>query len=440
MKDSELLKTTEALAELIKEKKGKVNPAEAALATGYSLDDINEGFARLLELYESKVSIDKANGFIYFDFEFPLVPRGKRTFKEVFYSIASKAYKVFKVVYKAAIAVVLVAYALIFAIILIALAFSGGDRDRKGIGFDAVINIFLAIVRGMQIAAISSDMIEYAEGDDGMKYKRLKDRGPQKGFISSVYDFVFGPERVKSDPLSDAKEAIAYLKKISQGKLTASSILLLAGGNFETAENKLAEYVGRYKGDLFIDSNGVLQAEFHNLEKVDANLLEGKIIYYFDESEPPWVMNGNSIGKNLGIIFLNLFNLFVSANFVVFSLEPGSGMDLFINIGLGFFPFTFSLMFFLIPLLRIPYTLLKKIERNKSIIRKKLFRGIMRTIKTQATKDEIFSIGGISSDEASKADKILEELLNDLQGTINISESGTPVYEFERLRNELKIS
>ncbi len=440
MKETSIPAVTEALVGLIKEKRGKVNPAEAALATGYSLDEINDGFSRLLELYESKVGMDKANGFIYFDFVFPLIPRGKRTFKEILYSVASKAYKVFKVVYKAAIAVVLVVYALIFAIILIALAFSGGDRDRKDIGFDAVINIFLAIVRGMQVAAITSDMMEYTEGENGLRYKRLKDRGPKKGFISSVYDFVFGPERIKFDPLSDAKEVIAYLKKISQGKLTASSILLLAGGNFESAESRLAEYVGRYKGDLFIDNNGVMLAEFHNLEKVESSMLEGKIVYYFDEAEHPWVMNGNGIGKNLGIIFLNLFNLIVSANFVAFSLEPGSGIDTFINIGLGYFPFIFSLMFFIIPLARIPYTIIKRMERNKSIIRKKLFRGIIRTIKTNPTIEEIFNVGGVAPEEADKAKKIFEELLTDLQGTIQITENGTAVYEFERLRYELKIS
>jgi len=452
--NTSVVKVIKEIEDLVIKKHGTINPSEVALATGYSLDTISDGFSRLLELYESRVSMDTNTGNIVYNFVFPLRKRGKKTFKEHFLSLSIAAYKIFKKVYKISIGVILILYTIVFALMILAvvIAASRGDNNRngKGLGFDVVVNLFLAIINGMQLAAITSDMVEYGRDSHNMKYRKIKgDTSPKKSFIQSVYDFVFGPERVKFAPLSDAREVMAYLKQISNGKLTAGSILLLAGGTYDTAENRLAEYVGRFKGDLNITNDGILLAEFHNLQKVDNSWLNGKIIYYFDEADAPYIMNGNTIGKNIGIVFMNVFNLLVSmlisTDYIAFgqesfAIQAFGNAGIFFSLFLGIFPFIFSILFFIIPLIRIPFNFINNKKRDENLMKKKIFRGIIKNINFSATIEDIFKGGDILPNEVSLAKNVFEKMLMELQGEISISETGIPVYSFNRLSKELKIS
>lgn len=438
MKETSINLVVSKLEELIEKKKGKINPYEAALATGYSLDEINSGFSRLLELFESKVSMDPTNGAIVFDFAYPLRDRGKKSFKEIMTVVAEKAYKIFKKVYKVSIGVILIVYTVLFALIMIGImiASSNRDSDSKGFSFDFIGSIFLGIIRGMQMAAITSSMVDYQTDSSGMRYRHVKSDSPAgKKFIPSVYDFVFGPERVPSDPLSDAREVLAYLKKISNGKLTAGSILLLAGGDYDKAESKLAEYSGRFQGDLSIANDGTLTAEFNNLQQVEKSWLEGKIVYYFDETDEPYIMNGNSGGKNFAIIAMNLFNFIASIVLMGAFIDSAA-----LAILLGIIPFIFSLLFFLIPLIRIPYNAVKNKERSRNILRKKLFRGIIKNLHKSSTSEELYADAGFTAEDIEKGADALSELVIDLRGDISISEQGKPLYSFTRLSKELKIS
>jgi|YNPMSStandDraft_1061717.scaffolds.fasta_scaffold00001_5 hypothetical protein len=423
------------LTELIKKKKGKINPYEVALETGFSIDDINDGFKRLLEIYESKLQADMQTGSVEFIFTYPLVKRGKKTFKEIAAQIATKAYEIFKKVYKISIGVILIVYTTIFVLLILAamIAASSSDKDnRRSFNLGFIVDIFYAIIRGMQIAYITSDMTTYYTDDSGFRYRALK-KEPKKSFINSVYDFVFGPERVKIDDLANAREVMAFLQQVSNGKLTAGAIALLSGVSMDVAESKLAEYVGKFKGDLQINDDGTIVAEFYNLQKVSPELLKGKIEYYFDEVEEPYVHNGNTTGKNIAIFFMNLFNLFVSA-FVM-----SSGIDnAWIIIFLGVFPFVFSLLFFLIPLVRLLIVRYLNKKREKNIIRKKLFRAIVKLNKN-ATEKEILAAASIPSNEFDLAKSILNEMVIDYRGEIDISEIGEPIYKFDKLLCDIKL-
>ncbi len=426
------------LEKLIKQKRGTINASEAAVATGYSIDEINTGFSRMIELYESKVSMDYSTGAVVYNFAYPLKPRGKKSFKEIMTSVGEAAYKVFKKVYKVAIGVILIVYTVLFAVILLAAMVAGSsnrdnDRGGGGIRFDFLINIFMSIIHGMQMAAITRNMVEYSTDSYGMRYQTV--RKDKKNFIASVYDFVFGPERVPQDPLDDAKEVVAYLKKQSEGKLTAGSILLLSGGNYDSAESKLAEYSGRFEGDLQITTDAVLVSEFYHLQAVEPSWLDGKIVYYFDEAEAPWVLTGNTTGRNFAVIAMNAFNLVFSS--ILIGTYFNNALMAF---ALGFFPLVFSILFFLVPLFRIFYNMKRNKERKESILKKKLFRGIIKNVHTSASQEQIFADGGVIGEEFEDAKAVFEKSVIDYAGEINISEMGTPLYSFRRLSQELKIA
>lgn len=423
------------ITELIEKKKGKINPYEVALETGYSIDDINDGLRRLLELYDSKLKADMQTGSVEFIFSYPLIKRGKKTLKEIAAQIATKAYQIFKKVYKISIGIILIVYTIIFALMILAamIAASSSDRDnRRNINLGFIVDIFYAIIRGMQIAYITTDMTSYYTDESGLRYRSIK-KEPKKSFINSVYDFVFGPERVKIDELANAREVMAFLQQVSGGKLTAGAIALLSGVSMDVAESKLAEYVGKFKGDLQINEDGTVVAEFYNLQKVSPELLKGKIEYYFDEIEEPYIHNGNTTGKNIAIFTMNLFNLFVSSAVITSNID-----NIWILIFLGIFPFVFSILFFLIPLIRLPIISYLNKKREKHIIRKKLFRAIVKLNK-QATVNEIFATAGISNNEKDLAQSILNEMVIDYRGEIDINDTGEAIYKFDKLLNDIKL-
>ena len=424
------------IPEFIKLKKGKINPYEIALETGYSIDEINDALKRLLEIYESKIQADMKTGSVEFVFTYPLVKRGKKSIKEILALFADKSYQIFKKVYKVSIGVILIVYTVLFALLILAalVASSAGDRDnrRSNINLGFIVDIIYAIIRGMQISYITREMTDYYTDSSGLYYKSQK-KEPKKSFINSVYDFVFGPERVKTDDLSDAREVMAYLQKVSNGRLTAGAISLLSGVPMDLAESKLAEYVGKFKGELFINSDGSVYAEFPNLQKVSKELLEGKIIYYFDEIEEPYILNGNSSGKNAGIFFMNLFNLFISLS-ILNSLNESSTFLFFF----GLFPFVFSVLFFLIPIIRFFVNYALNIKREKNIIRKKLFRAILN-INKPATENDIFYEARIDQNQLEIAKSILKKMLIDYRGEIEMNENGVVFYKFDKLLNDINL-
>jgi len=424
------------IPEFIKLKKGKINPYEIALETGYSIDEINDALKRLLEIYESKIQADLKTGSVEFVFTYPLVKRGKQSFKETLALIADKSYQIFKKVYKISIGVILIVYTVLFALLILAalVASSAGDRDnrRSNINLGFIVDIIYAIIRGMQISYITREMTDYYTDSSGLYYRSQK-KEPKKSFINSVYDFVFGPERVKTDDLSDAREVMAYLQKVSNGRLTAGAISLLSGVPMDVAESKLAEYVGKFKGDLFINSDGSVYAEFPNLQKVSKELLEGKIIYYFDEIEEPYILNGNSSGKNTAIFFMNLFNLFISYSILSMPIDSSTFLFFF-----GLFPFVFSVLFFVIPIIRIFVNFALNIKREKNIIRKKLFRAILN-INKPATENDIFYEARIDQNQFEIAKSILNKMLIDYRGEIEMNENGTVLYKFDKLLKDINL-
>lgn len=423
------------LTELIKQRKGKVNPYEAALETGFSIDEINDGFKRLLEVYESRLKADLNTGTVEFIFTYPLVKRGRRTYKELLFEFANKAYLIFKKVYKISIGVVLIVYTVVFALLLLALMIAASTSDknnRRSPNIALLVDIIYTIIRGMQIAYITGDLYEYRYDSSGLRYK-VPRREPKKSFINSVYDFVFGPERLKIDDLSNTQEVLAFLQKVSNGKLTAGAISLLSGVSLDVAESKLAEYVGKFKGDLIINNDGTVVAEFPNLQKISSDMLQGKIVYYFDEIEEPYILNGNTSGKNFVIFIMNSFNLFFSYLILNSNIE-----NPWIYFFLGIFPFIFSVLFFLIPLIRIPVNYYLNLKRQKNIIKKKLFRAIFKLNK-HASDDEIISNADLLPEEKHFAKDLLNEMVIEYRGEIDIDQNGKPIYKFDKLLNDIKL-
>src|SRR6056297_43778 len=94
-----------ALEKIIKQSSGKIAPQDAAAATGYSTQDVEDSLARLMELYKCKVEVDMENARPIYNFDLPLKKRGEKTFQEKMYDLLNVFWEIFKKVYKVAIGV-----------------------------------------------------------------------------------------------------------------------------------------------------------------------------------------------------------------------------------------------------------------------------------------------------------------------------------------------
>jgi hypothetical protein len=279
----------------------------------------------------------------------------------------------------------------------------------------------------------------------GLRYKKYaQPENKGKGFVQSVFHFVFGPEFPKKDENEDRKEALAYLRKVSNGKLTSSDIVLLSGVSMDKAEELLAEYAAKFGGELEIDENGIVVADFTNMLHSQSNILDGgKIVYYYDEVEQPVELTGNTTGKNIGIIAMNTFNLIASIVLLNYFNSPqlefqyGISIPFYVQIGLGWFPLFFSISFYLLPIIRIPFTYAAKKKREYSIIRKKLFLALVQ-INSNITFEKIVQVINLPNDLYDRSKNTLSKLIAEMRGEVQINESGVPVYNVDGFINNLK--
>lgn len=413
--------------------RGRFAPEDVAAATGYSLSDINDSLKRLLELYRAKVVVDTNTGKLVFDFLYPLEKVGKKSFKEVLFTVLQFLWRTFQIIYKAAIGIILIVYTAIFVIILLAIivASSSSDRDRRdsGINLNIFGGIFRAIFEGLYLMSWTSAIQDVAD-PSGLRYKKYApEKNKGKNFVQSVFHFVFGPDNPPVDKFADEKEALAYVRKRSRGKLTAADIVLLTGCTYDEAEERLARYSVKFGGELDVDDNGVVVADFSNMLHSEKSFDEGKIIYYYDEIDPPVEITGNSTFRNFAIIAMNMFNmlmsyLIISSQSIMNSPQYADYTTRFdipgwVIFALGWFPLLFSVSFFIIPVIRIPFTLRQKNKRNENIMRKKIFFALY-SLKSSITMEKITQLINLPMELSSKANKVLHRLIVDLRGEIEL--------------------
>lgn len=424
------IKQLNSIEKVIEKAKGKLTMAEITAETALPIDDARTLLNVLLERYNCRVNMDSAQGNIVFNFEYPLKRRDAKSLKEIAVKVGTTLWKGFQIVYKASLGVLLIVYTTFFVLVLIAMFLRNSDDSDDNIS-DLVFGIFRAIFEALQFKAMMDMTTDYVQDGDYYYKQYRKPENKGKGFIQSVFHFVFGPERPKYDPLSDTLEAIAFIRQ-NNGKLNAGQIITLTGADYNTAESKLAEYAGKFAGELYIDENGVVTGEFHQLiHSTNSQLKGGKIEYYKNEIEPPVEFTGNTAGRNTAIIAMNVFNLIMSV-MAVAVLEASM-----IGVFAGILPMLISILYFVIPILRIPAYFKNKQKRKYSKLRKKIIGLISEYSYAKLTKSDLNKI--LKNEETNEADidAAMSNICAELQGEVNLNYNSEAVYQFDRLSREL---
>ncbi|PIO48058.1 MAG: hypothetical protein CMR00_06895 [[Chlorobium] sp. 445] len=210
-------------------------------------------------------------------------------------------------------------------------------------------------------------------------------------------------------------------------------------------EDFLAAYSAKFHGRLKVTEEGVLYAEFDELLRGKIKTDETQIVYYWDEYEPEYLWTGNDFGRNLVIVLMNLFNLIFS--FLVLTAEH-TILELIVitpavRLALGWVPFIYSVLFFLIPLVRGVWVLKKQKERHEANMRRRVMKAIFANQAAPKTLEEIERLVN-SEPNMEKLSRqtiqhILDNLLLELRGRLEADMSdGKARYVFEQIHNELK--
>ncbi|MDX2304707.1 MAG: hypothetical protein NW226_17995 [Microscillaceae bacterium] len=427
---------------------------DAAAITGFALDEAKETLDALMVKYDCRLKVTE-NGDLIYDFGKILHPRGERTWAEWWYGTKQWLWKAFMIVFKAWISITLVVYFVLFLVILIAFVVammaknddnsSSSDSDFSGV-FIFIGDIFRSIFFWNTVTGSTY----YDRDPYGYPYQRYEPRPSSfnkkkkgKNFVASVYDFVFGPPRVEQSALANQQEVAAYLRK-NKGLIVIPEIIGLAGWKADEAEDFFTDVIVRYKGDSKISENNVLYGDFYELARTQTSEADAKVVWYWDEYEPEYKLTGNTAGRNAGVIFMNLFNLFFSLIFLAGANSPElAGDSAGILIFLGWIPFIFSVLFFGVPLMR--YFQIQPLQRKRHLnnIRKRLMKVIYHNASSEVPLsylEQNVNAQNKGEEKLSREniEQVMNQLIRDLDGEIDQNERGEIIYRFPRLIEEMQ--
>lgn len=428
---------------------------DAAAISGFPMDEAKQILDRLMEKYDCRLKVTDQGDLIY-DFGSYLHVRGERTWEEWWYGVKQSLWKAFVFVFKIWITITLVVYFIIFLVILIALiiAMMSGNKDNNSSSSsnsgDGLLALIGDIFRSIFIWNHYGRSYHYETDSRGYKYRSfdnpktlLNKKKQDKGFVASVYDFVFGPPRVEATQQENLQEVATFLRQ-NKGLIVKPELVALGGWESEKADDFFSEVIVKYQGDAKINEHSVLYGDFFELARTAGADNATPIVWYWDEYVPEYKLTGNSFWRNIGIGFMNLFNL-AFASFFLFSGLNAAGMGELdstgIFIGLGLIPFLFSFLFFLVPMLRYLQLLPLRKKRLLENIRKRLMKVIYNSSEVEIPLQQLeqaVNTQGKTEEKLSPSDveSMMQRLIHDFGGEIELKNNGQVVYKFENLREE----
>ncbi|MGH1339092.1 MAG: hypothetical protein ACRBFS_23450 [Aureispira sp.] len=432
---------------------------DASSVTGMPIIETEIAIKDLVGKYDSKLKVTE-NGDLIYDFGQNLQRRHRKTWGERAQELLQFFWKGFQISYKLLTSLFLIFYFILFIIFLLGLAVASEDGDGIGDVIAIMLRLFISIFQWNTI--MGYDRRYYRQDNNGYNYqhykekprifkrrKKSKDPRDEKSFVASIYDFIFGPPRVKLDPLANNQEVATFLRE-QKGLITTSEVQALAGWRREEAENFMTECLALFNGEARVSDNGTLYGDFTQLIRAKNRTGEEPVVWYWDEYEPEHELTGNSKGRNGIIIGINIFNLLVAATLTFGGYLGPLGLDfgLLGRVALGIFPLIYSMSFFLIPFLRwLRLRPLHKKQRELNI-RKRLMRIVYQTYdqgKGHVHEIPLKTLTKVANEERTTEerldvetiDRIMKDTLADLGGEAYVNEDSEVLYQFDLIAQEL---
>lgn len=432
---------------------------DAVSVTGMPLIETEEAVKNLMEKYDCKLKVTE-NGDLIYDFGSQLNRRQAKSWTEYLKDFMQFLWKGFTVTYKLFTSLFLILYFVIFLVALIGIA--AGNRDGDGVGdlIAVVLRVFISIFEWNTIMGYNNRY--YRRDAYGYSYQRYRERPrilgskkkpkdpkDEKGFVSSIYDFIFGPPRVTLDPLANNQEVATFLKE-QKGLVCTSEIQALAGWTREEAETFMTECLSMFDGKADVSENATLYGDFSQLTRSKDRSGEEPVVWYWDEYEPEYELTGNSSGRNFWIALMNTFNLIASFTLISsgFLGVSGLGLGFLGTFLLGGFPLIYSSLFFLIPAFRWFRVRPLKKKQHEMNIRKRLMRIVFQTYdqgKKHVHEIPLKKLTQVANNQrnteekldADTVERVMKDTLADLGGEAYLNDQSEIMYRFDLIAQEL---
>lgn len=354
-RDNEVLRALRRL-------KGRATVGDVSTATGLAQSDAEAALRRLLERREGHLEVGERGDLVY-QFEPGLLERGRVS---LWTRVKQGAWKAFQVGFKVWIVAMLLIYFVVFVALMLAAIFAankdgdgdfdlgGGGEGRRGGGhFPLGDMLFWYWIwsPGWRRRPYYGE----GYGASGDRTGRGLGRGRRREgppFYKKVFAFVFGPDEPRLTQEQRDRETLRFIRA-RRGVVTAAELVQHTGMGLDEAESELARLMVAHEGSARAADDGTLLYLFPGLMVSAGGAVQQR------EPAPAWrkleprkPLTGNSVGTNLLIGGINLFNLAAAATAPVF-IFPRLGIGgTAAEILLVWVPVAFSTTFFAVPALR----------------------------------------------------------------------------------------
>ncbi len=411
------------LVTFLKRSGNEATVADMIAGTGLPKYQVEQGIKTTLDDYAGRLRVTESGEILY---SFPSGMRSTKkgfgpAFKRFMKTFVRVSARVLAFLFKIWIVAMLIGYFIVFvALILAAIvaafaASAAGSKDRDGRsrrgggGFGGgfmVMRLFDLLLRMW----FWSSILNTNQG--GQRQRKPVGRP----FYKSVFGYVFGEG--DPNPEWDTQEkmrVISYIKA-KRGVITVEELMALTGRDEEEAQALINRYMLDYQGEPAVTDKGSLVFIFPELLRTTA---AGQSSFTSVSLSDPLVkktapFSANKPKTNGWITFFNIFNLALGSFFLIFPLTPAmayaessaaattnvlayfygfitqlltqagvSNPVLLLTVVLGIIPAAFSILFFLVPLLRR----IKLARDNKKIVEENLRKRVYAEIMANPVVD-----------------------------------------------------
>ncbi len=421
--------------------------------TGLSTFDSKLGVEALMKKYSCRMQVTDRGELIY-DFG-TLIRRGRKTIRERLNEVTAQLWKAFTYFFKVWIMLMLVGYFVVFILILLAIAvasMAGDNRDRglnlnSGV-FALIFRVFAEFFFWKTITGNHS----FQRDRHGYRYRQFepvasgffksKNKAKSKKFISSVFDYVFGPHRAEIHPLENQREVATFIRE-NKGIITIQEVRALAGWKGKKADEFFTEMISNYDGEIKVSEQGVIYGEFTDFLSGINKEKSTDVVFYWDEFEPEYTLNGNTSERNMIITGMNLFVLVMAYGSMTgrLAFNPESAQSFQLIFGL--IPFIYASLFFMIPLIRSLINGLKEKQRRLNNLRKRLMKEIYLNSQSKIALAQLEQTLNSSSEITDKVDQksikqVMSDEIYDWKGDPFVDDNAVFVYDFTLLKESQK--
>ncbi|MDR0409042.1 MAG: hypothetical protein LBH18_01390 [Spirochaetaceae bacterium] len=453
---------------VFKQQRGGLTTADITAKTALPLDTVRELMPDISSEYSARVSVTESGEILY---SFPSGFKSKyRGFKaaagRVLRAIGNAVKTASAALFKVWIMVMLLGYFVFFMLIALAalmlsvVGSNSSNSDNRqggsGGGFFFASGIFDFIIRIWFYSELTRSL------DGAYAYGRTRKAPKGKPLYKAIFSFVFGDGDPNAALETRERQALISYIQANKGVISLPEFMVLTGTSGGAADSLIGAYCAEYGGMPEATNDGTVVYRFDDLlRRVDRR--DRSFGGFSAPLKRLKQFSSNLKKMNIWFGIINAINLFFGSYFFIEAMNSGHIltqehfnaasriygvtyvlMSNFISnplpaifIGLGVVPLVFSLLFWLIPLIR--FILLKQDNEKIKLenLRKTGFTAIWENPENVNPNDiKPASVECQPKDMTAARERVIKDMGVYSIPDVVVNENGETIYSFNELNRE----